>query len=103
VLGIGLQDGVVALGEDVGRCEHLHEARTTALRVRCDGGQMLSDRSSASMALVPAVAAGAASTDPSGVTGWLPSAAAFTMVAPCRGEFVVDHAEICSDEWRLCL
>ena len=38
-----------------------------ASRVRCDGGQMLSDGSSASAALAPAVAAaGAASADPSG-------------------------------------
>jgi hypothetical protein len=37
---------------------------------------MLSDRSSTSAALAPVVADGAASADPSGGAGWLPSAAA---------------------------
>ena len=46
-----------------------------ASRVRCDGGQMVSDGSSASAAFVPE-AGGAASADPSGGAGWVPLAAA---------------------------
>ena len=46
-----------------------------ASRVRCDGGQMVSDGSSASAAFVPE-AGGAVSADPSGGAGWVPSAAA---------------------------
>ena len=61
---------------------------------------MLSDGSSTSTTLVLAAAARAASTDPSGVVGWLPAAAALggwgvssAMAVTCGGEFGVDHAE----------
>jgi hypothetical protein len=43
--------------------------------VRCDGGQMASDGSSASAVFAPA-AGGETSADPSVGAGWVPSAAA---------------------------
>jgi hypothetical protein len=96
VLGIGLQDSAVALGKDVGRCvrEAAHHIVMCALRQWPDAKR----RSNASAALAPAVAAGAVSMDPLGVAGWLPSAtASFAMAVPYGGEFVVDHAKICSE------
>jgi hypothetical protein len=68
-LGIGLRDGAVALGEDVGRRERLHKAAhhgaAHALRRR----QILSDGSSTSTPLAVTAAVGAASADPSGLVG----------------------------------
>jgi len=47
---------------------------TTVSRVRYDGGQMVSDGSSASVAFAPE-ASGAVSADPLVGAGWVPSAA----------------------------
>jgi hypothetical protein len=62
---------------------------------------MLSDGSSTFAALAFAVAAEAASADPSGVAGWLPSAVALggppPCVATCGREFGVNHTRICGD------
>jgi hypothetical protein len=69
---------------------------------------MLSDRSSTSAALAPVVADGAASADPSGGAGWLPSAAALcassAIDATCGGgggvrrDKRVKSGEICGME-----
>jgi hypothetical protein len=66
---------------------------------------MLSDGSSASAALAPAVADGAASADPSGGAGWPPSAAALgassAIAATCGGKSTERKEERkARDLWR---